>query len=96
MTTDRGWRGAFHDLGHEQLRALPAGLEQVLSNGRQADEVARLDVVVADDRQVVGDVEAEVLCRSQNAQGLRVAGGEDGRRSIRPRRASVAARSRAS
>ena len=41
------------DLGQEDLGAATAGLEQLLADRRQADVVGRLDVVVADDRQVV-------------------------------------------
>ena len=80
---DRGGRGrALDDLGHEQLRALAAGLEEVLADGGEPHEVTRLDVVIADHGEVVRDVEAQVLCGREHAKSLRVAGGEDGGRTI--------------
>src|ERR1035437_2809239 len=86
MDDNRGRDGrAFGDLRHEHLSALTPGLEEVLANSGETDEVAGFDVVVADHRKGVGDVEAEVLRGSENAQGLRVAGGEDGGRTIRMR-----------
>ena len=49
----------------------------MLADGRQSDVVGGLDVVVADDRQVVGDMQAELARGRDDAQGLRVAGRED-------------------
>ena len=84
MDDNHGRNGrAFDDFRHEHLSALTPGLEEVLANGRETDEVAGFDVVVADHRKVVRHVEAEVMRRSENAQGLRVAGGEDGGWAIR-------------
>ena len=67
----------------------PSRLEQLLADGRESDVVGHLDVVVADDRQVVGDSDARVVRRGDDAQGLGVAGGEDGRRAIGRSAASV-------
>jgi hypothetical protein len=54
----------------------------VLPDGRKANEIASLDVVIADDGEVVRNVEAKVLCGSKNAQGLGIAGGEDRARTV--------------
>ena len=49
------------------------------------DEIARLDVVVADHRQVIRDMEPEILGGGEHPQGLRIAGGEDRGRAVRVR-----------
>src|SRR3954463_8747668 len=70
------------DLGQQHLGADPSGVEQLLPYGRQADIFGRLDVVVPDDREVVGDTEAEVVRPGNHAERLGVAGGEDRRRPL--------------
>ena len=82
MTTAGGVARAFLDLGDQHLCALSPGLEEVLPDRREPDEVAGLDVVVPDHRQVIRHVQAEILGRGQDPQGLRVAGGEDGGGSV--------------
>ena len=68
------------DLGEQDLGAASSGLEQLLAHGRQPDVVGRLDVVVADHREVVGNVQPELPGGGDDAERLRVAGGEDGGR----------------
>jgi len=63
------------------------GIDQAIGvpvEARQRGSQERRDrvIVIADHREVVRDVEAEVLCGREHAKGLRVAGGEDGRRPI--------------
>ena len=87
-STTGGSLGSVLDLGQEDLRAAAPGLEQLLADGRQADVVGGLDVVVADDREVVRHVEAELARRGDDAERLRVAGGEDRRRAVARVRAS--------
>src|SRR5512144_885339 len=59
--SDRGWHlGARLDLAQQHLGAQPTGLEELLADGRETDVIGRLDVVVADDREVGGNIELEV------------------------------------
>ncbi len=77
-----GSLGSALDLGKEDLGAAAPRLEELLADGREADVVGRLDVVVADDRQVVRDMEAELARGGDDAERLRVAGREDRRRPV--------------
>jgi hypothetical protein len=69
--------GSGRDLGEEDLRAPAPRLEQLLAHRRQPHVVGGLDVVVADDREVVRHVEPEIARRGDHAHRLRVAGRED-------------------
>ena len=86
-TIDGGDLGAVARSREQQLGTTPPGLEELLADGREPDVVGDLDVVVADDRQVVGDAQARLVRGADDAQGLRVAGGEDGGRTLGGRRA---------
>src|SRR6185436_11905202 len=75
---DDWWRlGALADLREQDLRAAPAGGEQLLAHGRQTDVVRRLDVVIADHREILGNLDAELPGSSDDTEGLGIAGRED-------------------
>ena len=93
---DRRLVGPGIDLGEEHLGAEPAGLEELLADGRQADVVGGLDVVVADDRQVVGDMQPGLVRGRDDAERLGVAGREDRGRPVDRAVSIRRARSRAS
>jgi hypothetical protein len=54
----------------------------VLADGRQPEDVGENKVVDADDRQVVGNLEAESGGRRAHTDGHLVGGGEDRGRAI--------------
>src|SRR5581483_12473356 len=60
------------DLGEQDLGPAPAGLEELLADGRQPDVVGCLDVVVADDREILGHVQAGLVGRGDDPEGLGV------------------------
>ena len=63
----------------QQLGAAPPTLEQRLAHGGETHVRGSLDVVEADDGQLVRDTHAQGLRRLEHAQGLRVGGCEDRR-----------------
>ena len=69
-------------LREQQLRPKPPGLEQMLADRRQAHVVGDLDVVVPDDREILGDAQAGLASGRDRAQGLDVGRREYGRRPV--------------
>ena len=74
--------GPVLDLGEEDLGPAPSGLEQLLADGRQTDVVGGLDVVVADDRHVVWDMQSGLARGRDDAERLGIARREDRRRPV--------------
>ena len=74
-------RRAAEHLQEELGPATPA-LEQRLAHGRQPDVGCDLDVVEADDRELLRHAHAEDARCLEHAEGLRVGRGEDRRRTL--------------
>ena len=81
-TIRRRRRRTGADLSQEQLGTEAPRVEELLAHGREADVLGDLDVVVAHDRQVVGHAQAKLVGGADDAQRLRVAGGEDRGRAV--------------
>ena len=78
----------------EPLHGTLAALGERLPDRREADEVGRLDVVIADEREIPRDLQPEPAGGLEDTDRLGVAGRDDGRRAARLAEHRVGGRTR--